>query len=283
MPDNDFDRFQFDNEADCRRAMSTSGPSPILWPLYASCTSCVDERNGISSQDDNSIAQGFFVHRFKPTGSEMFYAHQLLAPINRVCPVLRVPVSRGLSAPDRATHSSLFFLPSFLRVFAPSRFNPAFSGITGLARGSRASRRPSPMKLIERTARAIMHPGGTQSHGCDSKHRQRLRVRQHVAPARCRRLHAQAEKRQPRFQENRLRHAKRRRNDHRGEGVRQEVPEDQARVQTAPTVRPAITKSRSRKLRGIAHARGGRWGASRASPMASITLRMSGAEDTRRG
>ena len=99
------------------------------------------------------------------------------------------------------------------------------------ARGSRASRRPSPMKLTDehserdRDARRDPQPGRVDED------RRRLRGVDHLAPARDRDLHAQAQERQAGLEDDRARDPERGQDGQRAHDVREQVPEqDPARA-----------------------------------------------------
>ena len=70
------------------------------------------------------------------------------------------------------------------------------------------------MELIERTARAIIAPGGSQSHGIDFSTVSDLGIAQHVAPTGGRRLHPETDEAQTRLDQDRVGNPEGRRHEH---------------------------------------------------------------------
>ena len=115
-----------------------------------------------------------------------------------------------------------------------------------LERGSSASRSPSPTKLTPRTSQRDQEAGGQPEPGRAVQDARGAGLDDHVAEARLGRLHAEAEERERRLEQDRVRDAERR--DDRSAGRRGSAADGCRRIprSSTPRTRAAETNSASR-------------------------------------
>ena len=106
----------------------------------------------------------------------------------------------------------------------PARWRWRSSSGHSRVRGSRASRSPSPMKLIARTVRAMAMPGNSAHHQLPRRQGV-LGIGERVAPRHLRRADAEVEIRDERFEDDGRSHQQGHRDDDRPDGVGQDVAE----------------------------------------------------------